>query len=553
MHFACRWLRPALAHRILLGLLALAGCLLAGAQDPQQTSPVPNPDSASPAPDTPTAASPDTPSPDTPRSGSVNPGALTSVHGVVRIGASGDPLSRALVRINGDASTGVLTDGEGRFEIGDVPEGPQLFQVMKPGFLDHEETGANAISENPHSYAHNVMVVPQMGDLIFTMERVNSIQGQVQLSTGDVAEGIQVTLLRRTVQDGRVVWQTDAGAKTNIDGIYRFGELSDGLYAVYTQPAMDSDTATNLIETGSGNQVARQGYASTFYPDARDLAGAAKIGVAGGEQAQANISLTLEPFHPVIAAATLPRFGGGAADNLAVQVTDAQGHSLPYPAQYDAATHTAQANLPDGAYTFQASLQSNPSHLQSISTSEAEGMNLPSISPRTVRGEVSFAVAGRAVSGLKIPLSESGSNSIQLIMTRNPNGGATAANPSIHVTLTQTGGWLDDGMVGIFAEGSGLAPLQTQHPPPGSYWVHTAIDSKTVCESSFTAGGASLAREPLVIPASGTTAPLVLSLRDDCAALTLTLPASMGLAAGMEPYYTVYVVPDFDSTEDVIP
>ena len=133
------------------------------------------------------------------------------------------------------------------------------------------------------------------------------MQGQIQLSTGDVAEGIQVTLLRRTVQDGRVVWQTEANAKTNVEGVYRFGELSDGLYAVYTEPTMDSDAATNLVETGSGNKVERDGYASTFYPDARDLAGAAKIHVAGGEQAQANIALTLEPFHSVTATVTMPK------------------------------------------------------------------------------------------------------------------------------------------------------------------------------------------------------------------------------------------------------
>jgi hypothetical protein len=46
---------------------------------------------------------------------------------------------------------------------------------------------------------------------------------------------------------------------------------------------------------------------------------------------------------------------------------------------------------------------------------------------------------------------------------------------------------------------------------------------------------------------------MVLALRDDCARLTLYLPESVGLSAGEEPYYTIYVVPDFDSTEDVVP
>ena len=487
-----------------------------------------------------------------PTPGSANPNAMTSVQGIVRVGTSGEPLPHALVRINGDASTGVLTDGDGRFTIENVAQGPQIFQITKPGYLDRDANGMNASSENPRSFGHNIIVAPQMPDIIFTMERVNSIQGQVQLSTGDAAQGIQLTLLRRTVQDGRVVWQTNAAARTNIDGMYRFGELPDGMYAVYTQPTMDSDTAASLVESGSGGKVEREGYASTFYPDAHDLAGAATISLSGGEQAQANINLTLEHFHSVTATPVLPRRTAGD-ESIGVQVTDAQFHSLPYPAQYDAATHTVQAQLPDGAYTFLAGLQYNPSHLEVMSNDSTNDIKLVSLSSRTVRGEVGFAVAGRAVSRLQIPMSELASAPVQVILSRSPNSNTQTGNPSIHVTLTQAGGWLDDGMVAIFAEGSGLTPMQTQHPLPGQFWLHTVIDSKTVCENSFTAGGASLAREPLTLTSAGTTPPLVLSLRDDCASLTLSLPAAVGLGTGEEPYYTVYLVPDFDSTTDVIP
>ncbi|MGA7241620.1 MAG: carboxypeptidase-like regulatory domain-containing protein [Terracidiphilus sp.] len=480
-----------------------------------------------------------------------NPGSTTTVHGIVHIGTSGEPLPRALVRINGDASTGVLTDGEGRFEIADVPDGPQSFQVIKPGYLDHEETGADALSENPHSYAHNVIVAPQMGDLVFAMERVNSIQGQIQLSTGDVAEGITVTLLRRTVQDGRVVWQSDLNAKTNSDGVYRFGELSDGSYAVYTEPTMDSDAATSLVETGSGNKVAREGYASVFYPDARDLAGAAKIHVAGGESAQANIALTLESFQSVTATVTKPKVRSASDENVSIQVMDAQSRPLPYTAQYDASTHTVQASLPDGTYSFLALLQTNEIHV--LSARGGELVNLTAVNSRASRGETSFAVMGHAVSNLRIPMSEMRGNPIQVTVERGTNGSSSSEDPRIFVTLSQTGGGLADGMVGSFAEGTIGAPLETQNPPPGAYWVHTSIAPKVLCEASFTAGGASLAREPLVLGIAGTTSPLVLALRDDCAKLTLSLPGSVGLSAGEERFYTVYAVPDFESTEDVVP
>jgi len=509
---------------LLASVIALQSERPLAAQDPQQTTPPPNPNQ------------------------------LAAVHGLVRNGASGEPLPRALVRVNGDASTGVLTDGDGRFEIADVPEGPQEFTVLKPGFMDQAEAGADSNAGNSHGYGHNIIVIAQMGDLLFTMEQVNSIRGQILLSTGDAAQGITVSLLRRTVQDGRVVWQNDANAKTNSEGVYRFGELADGLYAVYTEPAMDSDTETNLQETGSGKNVTREGYASVFYPDARDLASAAKIRVSGGEQAQANISLTLEPFQSVTATVTMPKASSRADENISVQVTDAQAHPLPYPSQYDAETHTVQAALPDGTYSFLATGTSNGRNVMSLrSGSTAISSSAARSDSRPAVGEVGFAVVGRAVSNLHLPLATTGSTSIQVTISRSPNGNVQTGDPRLFVTLSQTGSWMADGMVSSFAEGSSSSPLETTPPPPGSYWVHTSIAPRGLCEASFTAGGASLAHEPLVLGVSGTTAPLVLALRDDCAQLTLSLPESVGLSAGEEPYYTVYVVPDFDSTEDVVP
>jgi hypothetical protein len=496
---------------------------------------------------------------------------LTTVHGVVRVGGqsgTGEPLPHALVRINGEAATGVLTDGDGRFEISDVPEGPLDFTVTKPGFLDEVEARADSTAFNAHGYGHNVIVSPGMGDVVFTMQPVNSIHGQIQLSTGDVAEGIPITLLKRIIQDGRAVWQITENTKTNAEGAYRFGGLSDGLYAVFTMPAMDSDSATNLVETRAASRVARSGYPSVFFPDARDLASAAKIRLSGGEQTQANIALTLEPFQPVVATVSMPG-SSQHDDNVSVQVVDGQGHLLPYSAQYDPATHTAQAMLPEGTYSLVASMTTRAFRISTSHDSEtsidtrvfrvsgmrdSETVNLTPMGSSGMSGAVTFSVAGRAVSNLTLPLATTASNPVQVTVTRNANAPAERRGPRVNVTLSQTGGWLADGMVSSYAEGSSSnVTLMTAEVQPGSYWVHTNIGPKALCETSFTSGGASLAREPLVLGVAGTTAPLMLSLRDDCAKLTLSLPGSVGLASGMERAYTVYVVPDFDSTEDVVP
>ena len=489
-------------------------------------------------------------------------GPLATVHGVVKNAATGEPLPRALVRIEGDASAGALSDGDGRFEIPRVPVGPQAFQVVKPGFRDEIAMPAGFVKAGAAESTigeHNVWVAAEMPDLVFTMAPSNSIRGQVELSTGDPAQGIGVMLLRRAVQQGRAVWQAATATRTNSEGVYRFAGLADGVYAIYTEPAMDSEPATNLVEAGSDRNVARSGYATLFYPEAHDLAGAAKIELSGGQQAQANISLALEPFHMVRAAAVLPGAAQATAADRAgmsftAQVMDAMGRQLPYTAQYDQATHTMQAMLPDGTYSLVLTAVSTQMKVR-FANGRYAGSDDAMTGP--LLGQVDFSVAGHAVTNLRVPLSPQHGNPIQVSVMHN----AERQSPSnagqreeVFVTVSQTGGWITDGMVSTFAQGSTSGPLETSFMAPGSYWVHTNLAQRGLCESSFTAAGASLAREPLALGLSGVTAPMSLTLRDDCATLKLSLPGAASIpVVGQEAYYTVYVVPDFDSTADVTP
>jgi hypothetical protein len=486
--------------------------------------------------------------------------ALITVHGVVRNAATGEPLPRALVRIEGDAATGALTDGDGRFEISGLPPGPQLFEAIKPGYQDRPYAAGAPVMDEATGIAHNVLVTAQMPDLVLTLAPTCAIRGQIELSTGDPAQGITVQLLKRTVQDGRAVWQATSATRTTSEGTYRFSGLPDGVYAVYTDPAMDSEPATNLVAAGSAGHVARDGYASVFFPDARDLAGAAKIRLTNGEQAQANISLTLEPFQTVTATATFPDARSGGADaavdrsgtTYAAVVLDAQGHQLPYAAQYDQGTKTIQALLPDGTYSLLFTERRFTARLSMGSTT----WNLNQSGGPYV-GSVDFAVAGKTISNLRVPLSVPHSSAVQVTLVRSEASAARTGQSQggeILVMLSQAGGWIADGLSSTYAQGDGTGPMEATYLPPGPYWVHTRIAQRGLCESSFTAGGANLAREPLVLGLSGATAPLELTVRDDCAKLTLTLPAALAaMTAGEEPFYTIYAVPDFDSTVDLEP
>ncbi len=152
------------------------------------------------------------------------------------------------------------------------------------------------------------MVAAQMPDVVFTLTPTGAIRGQVELSTGEPAEGIALTLVRRGIESGRAVWQTQHGTKTNSDGTFRFGGLAEGDYALFNEPAMDND-----LDGALGGSGQRWGYPTVYYPDAREPSGAARIHVESGQEIQANLTLTLEPFQSVTAAVLLPPGSCGRA------------------------------------------------------------------------------------------------------------------------------------------------------------------------------------------------------------------------------------------------
>jgi hypothetical protein len=275
---------------------------------------------------------------------------------------------------------------------------------------------------------------------------------------------------------------------------------------------------------------------------------------------EANLSLTLEPFYAVTAAtnekAADTELPGPIAVQYSATVTDSQGHQLPYTTLYDQTTHTVQAYLPGGSYMFlvNGGRLAMPGFADGVSSTTRIG-NPPD--NEHMAGEVEFAVSSHAVTGLRVPLAPVRMGTVQVNMIRSDAGAAAqtsgpAGEHGVLITLSKTGAGDGDGMMTTFATGTLEGQIETMFAEPGTYWAHANLSG--LCVSSLTVGGTNLAREPLTVGLAGLGAPLTLNVRDDCARLTLTLPASAaGIGVGEEQSYTVYAVPDLDSAEDVVP
>ena len=467
-----------------------------------------------------------------------------TVRGIVRNSQSGTGIPRVLVQVEGDARTGILTDGEGRFEIANVPVGPQSFTIGKPGFQDLPFGGAAVehfslllgTSALLASGNHNVVVAGGLEDLVFNMAPLGELHGQVLYASGEAAPNVSVLMAVRTVVEGRAVWQINVTAKTRSNGRFLFGSLPQGEYALFTMPFLDSDlSAGNDDDEAPAEASEALGYASVYYPDARDPSGAGRIPLAAGQQQNLTLTLTAEPFHRV----TVPVTGHASA--YTGSLTNHIGQTLPYTAHYRAEQHALEALLPDGDYRMQVT-----------SALPVNGISGPHVSfPIAQLGRVEFTVAGKPITTSPVAVGPQKPPAIEVSLL---GSGWSIEESKARVVIVShpASGWIDDGLIAAYAEGSIAGPLPTTPTAPGIHWLSPQIDQGSFCEASFTAASTSLAREPLQVAEGGATSLVTLTLRRDCAKLTLSLSDSvMAFGAGEEPYYTVYVVPDFDSARAV--
>jgi hypothetical protein len=170
-------------------------------------------------------------------------------------------------------------------------------------------------------------------------------------------------------------------------------------------------------------------------------------------------------------------------------------------------------------------------------------------------GSVEFTVEGHPVTGLRFALGPPPAATVHLRFLHNTlnSGGAGNSVDPVSFNIDTAGGIPMNSGEGIWS--MDIEPdTVTFTAQPGAYWLSGYLPRKGLCSGPLTAGSFNLAREPLVLSLANPPPPMELELRDDCGTLALNLPGvEAAFVPGEEPYYTVYVVPDFDSVVDIPP
>lgn len=443
------------------------------------------------------------------------------VKGVVLDSVSHQPIARALVDASADA---VLTDNDGHFLL-NLPPGEAQITLRRPGY------GARG-----RGISHAVRVGANMPDLTFTLTPEAMISGHVTLSTGDEADGIRIVAYRRRVVNGREAWAMQSIVTTNSEGAFRLANLeAPASYMLYSMPVHERVGATAPGMVGYG-------YPSLYYPGVADFAGADVIALSPGQQAQADFSLTRQPFYPVSISMPERQQGRG----VGMQIHDASGRTQEFSTRWNAQRDAAEVNLPNGRY-----------YAEVRAGGEAQ-----------MYGRVDFTVAGGPVSGLSVTPVPLHAVAVEVHKEFSATGGSISGvsyaasgsgpdvNPGINVNLVSADAFepmMGNGGLHRMDGVSDSSLFALENVLPGRYWVETFPFEGYV--SSITSGGVDLAREPLVIGAGGATAPIEITLRNDFGTIKGQINQSAAAAAspglGETATVDIYAIPLFPTSSRI--
>ena len=418
-----------------------------------------------------------------------------TLSGTVVNSATGEPMRRVLVDCALDSNRSnqaMLTDGEGRFEFDDLPEGQASISVRKPGFFSEPELNQGQ-PRGPQPAM--IEIGPQISPLVLKLYPEGVILGRVE-ADGEPVDGMPVSIFTMRVASGRKRWTKSAVTSTDEDGDFRFAELTPGAYYVTAGPAWNRGARAG---TGSKRE---EGYSEVFYPEAASIEAATPLEIAPGQQAEADLSLKAEPLFAV--SGTVVGMPLNPPTNLQLGNHSSEDFS---PTKIDRATGKFEFLVPAGSYTLQAHTQN------------ADGSTLNAELPLTVATDLA---------GVRIAL---GLGSSVPVMARmeyvNPaaEGEAIAGNTQLlNVRLSSNA--LALAPLDYYATAPANAKdheLVLRDLEPGKYSAEISSSYAGWYVASAVSGAADLLSDDLTVLAGAPLQPIEVVLRNDGATLTGTV------------------------------
>src|SRR5262249_35179499 len=307
------------------------------------------------------------------------------------IAAAGErPLAKVEVRaVAGEQHVNktVLTDGNGRFQIGNLPAGRYVVTTARQNYVSASFGQRRPLGPGTPIDVAAGQIVSRID---FVLERTAAISGRILDEFGDPAPGAQVTTGRYAFVNGeRIMQSAGATASTNDLGEYRLSGLRPGQYFV----------AATLAHGTFADTSDRTAYLATFYPGSGNPAEAQRIRVTAG-QTVSGVNMALQPvIGSRISGIALDSHGqpmANASVNLMSRTGYAFGASGSSQARYDG-TFTI-SGIPPGEYRLRANSFGQVDEVAaadvSVSGGDLTDVQVVVTRPSTVRGRLVFADDG---------------------------------------------------------------------------------------------------------------------------------------------------------------
>ncbi|MBV8708791.1 MAG: carboxypeptidase regulatory-like domain-containing protein, partial [Acidobacteriaceae bacterium] len=308
---------------------------------------------------------------------------------------------------------------------------------------------------------------------------------------GEPVESMGLQVMLQEINNGRIDWIPRGGAQTDENGEYEIEDLPPGQYLIRT-----STRAVFFVNAPSQGSPYTDVYPAQFFPNAPDRSSAQPVTVGPGQTAEADFRLSPVPSYSITGTVSGPQ-------NVTVMCEDEEGNSLSFGRVNHRTNQFRLIHIPPGTCTVTAHFQ---------------GPN-----GEAYYAEQPVTVNSSNITGVQLALQPL--PDIPVHFSNSPGG------MPVQLQLISRQKRRRQGQLHPMTEGSppDHQTLVFKGVLPGSYQVQANSFSRT-CIGSISSGGTDLLREDLtVVNGSAQGAPIEVSLRDDCATLTLAADASPGV------------------------
>lgn len=420
------------------------------------------------------------------------------VSGTVVNSVTGEPIGRALVRINGFPQRTSFSDAEGHFEIDGLAAGRVNITVQKPGYVNEQDAPARSPTW--------VDIGSNTGAVVLKLVPQGAIYGRTTDGSGQPIEHVPVRLTERNLREGRKHWEQRGMTETDEDGRFRFPNLLPGTYYLATGP---SNVGTQLL---AADEKPKTGFPPIYYPGVPDLSSASPIQLNAGQQAEADFSLTAVPVYQLsgIVSGYLPEQGVG------VQVFNQSGDEVSLSTSFNMESGIVHIdNVPAGSYIVKATARTATQVLQAETrvnvTSNSESLRL---------------ALGPAISIPIVVRMESRSTSNLSAAGGNPNQDRPPVSVRLISNETTSAEW-DSSFV---QHAPGRDNMVLQSVDSGTYSVDVIPQAPWYVQSA-TYGQTNVLYDDLSVTTGGPSYPMEIVLRDDAASVSGSVKTSDGSAS----------------------